>query len=147
MAVSRRVTNITTVSTPQVQRKSNQQRGIDMNRRTTVSAALSLLCSPVVLLAGNATGIAQQSDTASVSAAINGLHNALSALDVKKMDDLWVHDSYVTLVNPRDRTVTVGWDAVRKNWEATFAFWSELKVHQLGPEPNIHINGRVACLT
>ena len=82
-------------------------------------------------------------DTDAVKAVIDGYHSALSALDVQKMDGLWAHDPYVVLINPRDKGISVGWDAVKKNWDATFAAWSELKVTQQDG-PHIHVNGNVA---
>ena len=112
-----------------------------MNRRNILSLS-AITVFGLALLPGNA--VAQQSDIDNVKAAIEGFHAALSALDIKKMDDVWAHDAYVMLINPRDKTgPSVGWDAVRKNWEATFAFWSELKVTQKDG-PHIHINGNVA---
>jgi ketosteroid isomerase-like protein len=114
-----------------------------MNRRTTRSVVFGLLGSAVVLLLSNGVGIADQSDTDKVKAAIDAFHAALSALDSKKMSEVWAHDPDVMNVNPRDKSVSIGWDAVSKNWDATFAFWSELKVTQQDG-PDVHINGDVA---
>src|SRR5262249_31758994 len=110
-----------------------------MNRRTRLALAVG-----VALLADNGLVHAQQSDADKIKATIDGFYAALSALDIRKMDDVWAHDSYVTVINPRDRTVTVGWDAVRKTFETeVFPFWSELKV--TGRDfSHIHINGGVA---
>jgi ketosteroid isomerase-like protein len=86
---------------------------------------------------------AQESESASVKAVIDNLHAALTALDAKKMGALWAHDADVTLINPRDKTISVGWDAVKQNWDATFTPWAELKVTQLD-NPHIHVDGRFA---
>src|SRR5260370_32382596 len=111
-----------------------------MNRRNILSLA-AITVFGLAVLAGNA--VPQQSDPDKVKAAIDNFHAALSALDIKKMDDVWAHDSDVMLINPRDKTgPSIGWDAVRRNWEAVFAFWSELKVTQKDG-PHIHINGNV----
>ena len=40
------------------------------------------------------------------------------------------------LVNPRDKTVSIGWDAVRKHWDELPADYSEFKVTQ-AEGPNI----------
>jgi ketosteroid isomerase-like protein len=110
-----------------------------MSRGTALAVAVG-----AALLAGNGLGHAQQSDADKIKATIDSFHAALSALDIRKMDDLWAHDPYVTVINPRDRTVTVGWDAVRKTFETeVFAFWSELKVTGRDA-PHIHINAGVA---
>jgi ketosteroid isomerase-like protein len=99
-----------------------------------------------VLLAVNGKSYAQQSEVNNVKAAVEAFHAALGTLDVSKMDPLWAHDAYVTLINPRDKSISVGWDAVKKNWEATFDADSELKVSQ-ADGPHIHIDGNVAWST
>jgi ketosteroid isomerase-like protein len=90
---------------------------------------------------------AQQSDLDQIKAANEAFHAALNALDVNKMADVWAHDAYVTLINPRDRAIAIGWDAVKKNWETVAGFWSELKTTPLRDGPHIHANGTVAWLT
>ena len=105
-----------------------------MKRPITLALALGF-----ALLAGSELGHAQQSDADKIKATIEGFHAALSALDIRKMDEVWAHDPYVTVINPRDKTVTVGWDAVRKAFETeVFGFWSELKVTGRDT-PHIHI--------
>ena len=64
----------------------------------------------------------------------------------QKMDPLWAHDAYVILINPQDKSISIGWDAVKKNWESTFNSDSELKVTQ-ADGPHIHVNGNVAWST
>ena len=61
------------------------------------------------------------------------------------MEAVWAHDADVMLVNPRDKSPTVGWDAVKKNWEATFDVWSELKVTRTGG--STHVSGNAAWAT
>lgn len=95
------------------------------------------------LLAGNA--VAQQSDIEKVKAALDAFNTALSSLDIGKMDAVWGHDADAMLINPRDKSISVGWDAIKKNWEATFNFWSELKVTRT--EGPIHVSGNVAWST
>jgi ketosteroid isomerase-like protein len=90
---------------------------------------------------------AQQSDIDKIKAAHQAFDAALQALDPRKMADVWAHDAYVTLINPRDKSIAIGWDAVNKGWEAVAAFWSELKTTPLREGPHIHVNGNVAWLT
>jgi ketosteroid isomerase-like protein len=103
----------------------------------------TLLLALAVLLVGNGAGSAQQSDVDQVKAAIAAFHAALGSLDMAKMEPLWVHDAHVMLVNPRDKAVSTGWDAAKKNWGAVFDTWSELKV---APKegPDISSNGNLA---
>jgi ketosteroid isomerase-like protein len=117
-----------------------------MNRRTTLALIMGLLYSGVGLFMSNGIGHAQQSDADGIKAAIDSFHAALSALDIRKMDDVWAHDPYVTVINPRDKTISTGWEAVRKSFEAVFGFWSELKVTGRDA-PQIHISGLTAWAT
>jgi ketosteroid isomerase-like protein len=102
-----------------------------------------LLFAAVVLLAGDGKGCAQETD---IKAAIDNFHAALGSLDVSKMEPLWAHDANVMLINPRDKSITVGWDAIKKNWEKTFSGYSELKVTE-ADGPYIQVRGDVAWAT
>jgi len=118
-----------------------------MNRRaSTALIGRALVFSIVVLLAGNGKSGAQQSDIDAVKAAIAAYHAALGTLDVAKMDPLWAHDAAVMLVNPPDKSISVGWDPVKKNWEASFSRETELKVTQ-AEGPYIQVKGDVAWAT
>src|SRR5579871_6661415 len=98
-----------------------------MNGRVTISIAASAFASVLVLLAGTGAGCAQQSDMDKIKAAIDAYHAAISALDITKMEPLWAHEPYVMAIQPRTKSIAVGWDDVRKAWGATFGAWSELK--------------------
>ena len=104
--------------------------------------ALALL----LLLIGNSRSFGQQSDMDQVKAAIDAYHAALGSLDVAKMAPLWVHDDSVLLVNPADKSISVGWDAVQKNWVAAFGRDAELLVTQL-QGPNVRVQDDVAWST
>ena len=114
-----------------------------MNRRLMISLVAGLFGAGLALLAAGGITRADQSDADKIKAVIESYHTAISALDIAKMDGLWAHDDTVMSIQPRDKAVSIGWDAVRKAWEATFAFWSELKVTQ-SDGPHIHIDGSVA---
>jgi ketosteroid isomerase-like protein len=91
--------------------------------------------------------LAQQSDIDAVKAAYASFLAALGSLDIQKMEPLWAHESYVTLVNPADKSISIGSDAAKKNWEdGIFKGYAELKVTDVDG-PHIHINGNVAWLT
>ena len=68
------------------------------------------------------------------------------SLDISKMEPLWFHNASVMLVNPRDKSVSVGWDDVKKNWENAFNFWSHIKVTQTAG-PYVRVDGNVAWST
>jgi ketosteroid isomerase-like protein len=118
-----------------------------MNPPTAITLiARTLLFSVVVLLAGNGKSYAQQSDINKIKAAIEAYHAALGPLAMSKMEPLWAHDTNVMLINPRDRSISVGWDAVNKNWVSASNLWSELKITQT-QGPYIQVKGDVAWAT
>jgi ketosteroid isomerase-like protein len=87
----------------------------------------------LVCCAGSASyaqGQDNQTDPSAVKNTISKVHAAISSLDISKMEPLWFHNAYVILVNPRDKSVSIGWDDVKKNWENAFNFWSHIKVTQ-----------------
>jgi ketosteroid isomerase-like protein len=95
------------------------------------SLTRAVLLSAIPTIAGTVTSFAQDAD---VKAAVAAYHAALTSLDLSKMKALWAYDGNVILINPADKAVSVGWDAVKKNWEGTFTFFSQLDVTQVdGP--------------
>ncbi len=114
-----------------------------MNCSSITLIARILLFAAVVLLAGNGKGYAQEAD---IKAAINAFHTALGSLDVSKMEPLWAHDATVISIQPRDKSISVGWDAVKKDWETTFGRVSELTVTEIAG-PYIQVRDDVAWAT
>ena len=57
--------------------------------------ARTLLFATVFVLASNGKSYAQEAD---VRGAIDAFHGALEALDVAKMESLWIHDDRVILI-------------------------------------------------
>jgi MgtC family len=76
-----------------------------------LNTAATLWCSAAV----NGTSYAQ-SDMDDVKAAVDAYHAAIASLDTSKMDPLWAHDATVTLINPANKSISVGWEAVTKIW-------------------------------
>jgi len=96
-----------------------------------------------------AQGQDNQTDNAAINAVkdtISKVHTAISSLDISRMEPLWFHTAYVTLVNPRDKSVSVGWNDVKKNWENAFNFWAHIKVTQT-EGPYVRVDGNVAWST
>jgi hypothetical protein len=101
-----------------------------MNIRASITPiAQALLISAIVLIAGNGKSYAQ-ADTDKVNAVIDAYHAALSALDAAKMAALWARDDSVMDIEPPDKAITLGRQAVKKNFEEEFSGFSELKVTQ-----------------
>jgi ketosteroid isomerase-like protein len=115
------------------------------SNRRNVFSLLAIMVWGLALVPCSA--LAQQSDSDAVKAAHASFLAALDSLDIKKMEPLLGRESYVTLVNPGDKSISVGFDAVKKHWEdGVFKEFAELKVTDVDG-PHIHINGNVAWST
>jgi ketosteroid isomerase-like protein len=84
----------------------------------------------------------QNADIEAVAAANVAFDTALSARDINAMERLWAAEPYVIAVHPSSKALIVGWDAVRKSWEGTFARFAEISVSM--KEPQIHVAQNVA---
>ena len=114
-----------------------------MDRRASIILIARVLVFSVLAgIAGSGKSYAQ-TDMDNVKAAVAGYHAALSALDAPKMEALWVQDDSVMDIEPSDKSISVGWDAVKKNFESEFNAFSELKVMQ-ADGPHIQVKGEVA---
>jgi hypothetical protein len=110
-----------------------------MNRRTTLCLIVGLLGARVSVLGSSGVGRAQGSDIDKIKGNLDAFSAALDALDIRKMEDCWAHDARAMYIGPRDKTITTGWDAVKKKLEGIVEFWSELK-HTTQEGPYIHQN-------
>jgi ketosteroid isomerase-like protein len=108
--------------------------------RETLSRATAAAVLGVAVLVG---GRSYASDADDVKATIDEFHAALTALDISKMDAIWVHDASVMDKEPVAKTVTLGWEGTRKNFEGLFAATAELKVTQVDG-PHIQVQGDTA---
>jgi ketosteroid isomerase-like protein len=117
-----------------------------MNRISNLAVtAVSLLILAVAPPVGNAVGqekARQTSDVDRVNAASQAFMAAISARDIRAMDKLWAHESYVTFMGPLSTTLVVGWEGVRKAWEMRFSQFDRVTVSSA--ESHVHTNGAVA---
>jgi ketosteroid isomerase-like protein len=102
--------------------------------------SVPLLFLAAAFVVPDSIGRAQQpSDRDVIKAAIEAFDTALSTRDMRGVEQAWVHDAYVAVVSPRDKSFSLGWDAVRNHYQDVFDFWSYLKV-SLERQPQIHVN-------
>jgi ketosteroid isomerase-like protein len=89
---------------------------------------------------------AQVSEAANVTALLDRYFAAASERDVSKVEPFWANDSEVVLVFPSDKQAAVGWDAVKKSYQAVFDRFSEWK---LSPReaPDIQVRSATAVAT
>lgn len=71
-----------------------------------------------------------RADDADVKAAVEADHAAIHSCSLDKVAAVWSHDADITLVNPLDKTVAVGWDAVKSSWEKAFAVSESIDITQ-----------------
>jgi len=117
-----------------------------MNRISNLAVTTaSLLILGVALPTGDAFGQknAQQiSDIERVNAASQVFIAAISARDIRAMEKLWAHESYVTFTGPLSTTVVVGWEGVKKAWEMRFNQFDRVIISLA--DSHVHSNGKVA---
>ena len=117
-----------------------------MNRPGMLAAIpVSLLIFGIALPSGHAIGqqTAQRtSDVERVNAASQVFIAAIAARDIRAMEKVWAHESYVTFVGPLSTSIVVGWDGVRKAWEMRFNQFDRVTISLA--ESHIHTNGPVA---
>jgi ketosteroid isomerase-like protein len=117
-----------------------------MNRITDLAvAAASLLVLAIALPAGDAVGqeqTRQMSDIERVNAASQVFIAAISGRDLRAMDKLWAHESYVTFIGPLSTTVVVGWEGVMKAWEMRFNQFERVTISLA--DSHVHTNGKIA---
>ena len=93
--------------------------------------------------AGSAVAAQQASDMEGVKAASKAFYAALAVIDDgAAMAKVWAHTNYVTVVNPRSKSITVGWDAHKKYWEESNKATTSRNVSL--SDQHIHVNGNLA---
>lgn len=105
-----------------------------MIKRTT--SALFLIG---MLISGSA--VAESPDMDAVKAANQTFYAALSTGDIVAMEKVWSSDPDIQNIGPRSKVIAVGWNTIKKGFEATHDAFPELKVSM---EPRIKIVGTVA---
>ncbi len=99
---------------------------MNTTRRNRLAAA-TLSVAALLSLGWPSDGHAQEAD---VKAALDASQAAIHSLNIGDIAKVWSHAADVTLVNPLDKTVAVGWDAVKSRWEAVFTFVSGVDIKQ-----------------
>ena len=117
-----------------------------MNRHSIVVVTTILqLILAVTVPAGDAFGqekARQISDVESVNAVSRVFIAAISARDIRAMEKLWAHESYVAFIGPLSTTIVVGWDGVKNAWQMRFNQFERVTVSLT--ESHIHTDGKIA---
>jgi ketosteroid isomerase-like protein len=88
--------------------------------------------------------LAQDPSLPAVAQANRAFDDALSRRDLHAVDLSWLQDAQVTAVHPNGRPPAIGWEAVRKSWEAAFLNFPELSVTM--SRPIVRVMGNVAVV-
>jgi ketosteroid isomerase-like protein len=92
------------------------------------------------------SSVAQCSEAESLSGLLDRYFSVASERDMSKLETLWVHDSGVVLVFPSDKQAAIGWEAVKKSYQARFDSVSEWKLSAKEP-PHIQLHPGSAVST
>jgi ketosteroid isomerase-like protein len=87
---------------------------------------------------------AQDAPHMAVLQANSAFEQALSQRDLRAVESAWLQDAHVIAVHPNGRPAVVGWEAVRKSWEAALANFPELSVSMA--QPIVRAMGNVAVV-
>ena len=71
-------------------------------------------------------------------------YRAFESLDLAEMDDVWAHGDHVRCIHP-GWCLLVGWDSVRRSWEAIFKDSRELRFTL--SDMQIRVDGSLAWVT
>ena len=89
-------------------------------KRWTLGLCMLLVCA--------ASAHAQQADIDGITAANKAFYAALSSRDIDAMDMVWAHKPYAIYIGPTRKTMSLGYDEVRKSWQAGFKRFSKITV-------------------
>jgi ketosteroid isomerase-like protein len=109
---------------------------------TSRSRRGALVAGLILIVASAGVGAQQPSASNAVLAANQAFDQALSARDIVAIDGIWAKEPHVVAIHPASKNVIVGWEAVRKSWEATFDRFAEISVSMR--DPQIHVADNVA---
>src|SRR5262249_23389567 len=84
-----------------------------MNPRSILAATAALSCFWIVL-AGFGTVAEQSSDVENVKAASSALYASLSTVDIRAVENAWAREPYIRYMGPTNKTISAGWDEVKK---------------------------------
>lgn len=114
-----------------------------MNRRSMLTLITTAVAWLWIALATSNAVAQPAADVEGVKAASKAFYAALAVIDDgQAMDEVVAHSSYITIVGPLSRSITVRYDAWKKYW-ADANEQQSLRTISLS-EQLIHVNGNLA---
>src|SRR5713101_6648303 len=114
-----------------------------MKRRSMLTLITTAVAWPWIAFPASNAVAQPAADTDGVKAASKAFYAALAVIDNgEAMEKVWAHTPYVTYVGPRSKSITVGWDAVKKAWVESNKRTSKRNVAL--SDQQIHVNGNLA---
>src|SRR4029078_3477646 len=89
---------------------------------------------------------AQASEAENLAALLNRYFTVVSDRDMAKLETLWINAPSVVLLCPSDKQAAVGWEGVKKSYQARFDSVSDWKLSAKEP-PHIQIRPGSAITT
>ncbi len=83
------------------------------------------------------------SDADDVKAAVGNYHRAIASLDLAKIEAVWARNDTVIDKEPTAKTITLGWEGTRKNFEGLIGAVAELSIAQV-EGPHVQVQGDLA---
>ena len=111
-----------------------------MRRRTILTGGITAVAGMAMM-----TGLAvaqQPADVDAVAAASKAFYAALNGTDVAVMHKLWAKTPYVAYVGPTSKAAALGWEDVKKAWDAGFTTFATRTVAITGSR--IQVRGTLA---
>ena len=112
-----------------------------MNRRSILAATAALSYFWIVF-AGVGTVAQQSSDVENVKAASSALYASLSTVDIAAVENAWAREPYIRYIGPTNKTISAGWNEVKKTLEASNRALSARKV--ILSQAQIQTDGKLA---
>ena len=110
---------------------------------TATSLKIVALTLAACLLTACATPAQESSaDVTAIAAADQAFYSALSGRSIQAMESVWADKPYAISVGPRSKVMDVGWSAIKRYWEGSFDFFSQISVTKT--DTKIQTDGKLA---
>jgi ketosteroid isomerase-like protein len=116
-----------------------------VSKRMKRVGLLSLVAASMASMFVQSSAMAS-SDAENLAALLKRYFAVVSDRDMTKLETLWINDPSVVLVFPSDKQAAVGWEGVKKSYQARFDSVSDWKLSEKEP-PHIQVRPGSAITT
>jgi ketosteroid isomerase-like protein len=101
--------------------------------------SIAVLCVMLISITAHAEDAEQ-----ALRSANEAFEKAWSARDTSAIEKLWSHESYVFVIHPSSKAPELGWDSVKKSFEAQMSRYTDFAISMTGTR--VHVDGSTALL-